>query len=369
MTTNRYRDRREADALDRAIGRFEALVRGGMDPADAGPLAARDLDPSLRGLLALSVGLREAAAPVPDPVFAVAFEERLRAARVRRLDDRRHRRSTPGLVTLAAAACVAVLAGVVFAASHSLPGDALYAVKRASETAQVALASGPAEARMRLAFADKRLDEVEGLVARARGQVIGAPGAAVAAAGEVSDPVLAQLIKETLAEATQQITAAAEILIQDASDADSLGKLADLAHKGSTIANDVAPDLPATDQPPVIESAVALQALEAQAKEALKQIPPSPTPEPCDTPTPSPTPEPTASPEATPTATAKASPGATASPEATATADASPSPTPCISPTPETSPVASPDPTSSPEESPAASPSSVEEEPDAPIGS
>ncbi|MGH7856180.1 MAG: hypothetical protein ACREQY_02545, partial [Candidatus Binatia bacterium] len=186
----------------------------------------------------------------------------------------------------------------------------------------------------------------------------------------VSDPVLAQLIKETLAEATEQITAAAVILIENPSDADSLGKLADLAHKGSTIANDVAPDLPANEQPPVFESAVALQAVEAQAKEALMQIPPSPTPEPCDTPTPSLTPTATAEASASPTATPDATPTATAAASPEATADASPSPTPCISPTPEASPQASPDPASAPaEQSPAASPSPAEEEPDAPIGS
>lgn len=361
MATNWYRDRREAEALERSLERFESLVSDGTPPEEAIRAAASGLEPALARLLALSAGVRLAAAPAPEPSFAATFEDRLRAARVVRRFEPRRRVHTPGLATLAAAACVALLAGVLFSASHSLPGDALYGVKKASEAAQVALASGPVEARMRLGFAEKRLDEVEGLVNRARGQVVGVPGTSVASAvaADFSDPTLAELIRDTLEEAELQITTAATILINDASDAESLGKLADIAHKGSTIANDVAQDLPEIDKPPVIDTAVAFASVETQAKAALSQLEPIPTIPPCDTPTPAPTPSetPTSTAEAEPTeptaTPASSSPAPTASPSASP-ASPTPSPTPCISPSPD------PDATPSPTPEPTSDPDSVE---------
>lgn len=361
MATSWYRDRREADALQQALERFERLLRDGIRADEAGAAIQSGLEPGLARLFMLSAGLRRAGARAPEPGFARVFEERLRAARVvRRIEPRRQSRG-PGLATLAAAACIVLVAGVLFSASRSLPGDALYGVKRASETAQVGLASGPAEARLRLGFAQTRLEEVEGLLARARQQVVGAPGTAVASeAADISDPMLSQLIKDTLEEAKRQITTAADILIADPTDAESLDRLAEVARQGSTIAADVARDLPASEKPPILDTALVLAEVEAQAKAARDKIPPTPTPPPCDTPTPTVTPSPaTGTAEPTPTPEAP-SPSPSASPSATpGSTEPTPSPTPCISPSPSPtpspevspSPGTSPEPTSDPESS------------------
>jgi hypothetical protein len=63
--------------------------------------------------------------------------------------------------------CVVLSAGTVSAASGSLPGSPLYPVKRATETVVSSVALTPRlQARAHLAWADRRLREIEALVAR-----------------------------------------------------------------------------------------------------------------------------------------------------------------------------------------------------------
>lgn len=62
---------------------------------------------------------------------------------------------------------IALTGGGVFASKDALPGDQLYAMKRATETAETALTFGEeAKAQRHLQVATRRLDEVEKLVTR-----------------------------------------------------------------------------------------------------------------------------------------------------------------------------------------------------------
>lgn len=170
-----------ASALERGPG-LRAPDGDGSGPDPAAPeLDARELDAELRELvhLARMVG-RDSAVPAPDPAFrarlrseVVAFAERERAAEerpvgaVERLLDsvreraRQVRHSAKlGLATGLASMMVGS-AGMAVAAQEALPGEMLYPVKRWTESAQMALASGTVETgRLHLRFAEERLEEV-----------------------------------------------------------------------------------------------------------------------------------------------------------------------------------------------------------------
>src|SRR5437016_1878849 len=81
---------------------------------------------------------------------------------------------------------------------------------------------------VRVSLAYRRLNEVQGLFARAGTHVLGVPGTNVAGALDDMDPHIAQLIRDTLADAEQQINAAAKILITQHSDSQALGRLANV---------------------------------------------------------------------------------------------------------------------------------------------
>lgn len=134
-----------------------------------------DLSPELRALAELVDDLRVQPAPEPRTDFSVQLRERLMAEAVaslspvsplalppRRTDRARQRRLT-------AAAAVFTLvggsAGLAAAAEQSLPGDALYPIKRGIEDAQLGLQSEPSDkGRAYLAQAEERLDEASGLI-------------------------------------------------------------------------------------------------------------------------------------------------------------------------------------------------------------
>src|SRR6476469_9575742 len=84
-----------------------------------------------------------------------------------------HRRAA--LLGAAAAAALVALAGTgTFSSRDALPGDPMYGVKRVAESTGYALTFGEqAKARRHLEQAQRRLDEVEGLVARGRTPVAG----------------------------------------------------------------------------------------------------------------------------------------------------------------------------------------------------
>jgi len=96
-----------------------------------------------------------------------------------------------------------ILGGVVLVSRHSQPGDPLYSMKRASESAQLALApNASARAKLRLTFASTRLDEVASLLPG------GTNGTGVA---DVSPHVVA-LVDSTLASADSDVMSASQTL-------------------------------------------------------------------------------------------------------------------------------------------------------------
>lgn len=66
MATSWYRDRRDADALQQALERFERLLRDGIRADEAGAAIQSGLEPGLARLFMLSAGLRRAGARAPD---------------------------------------------------------------------------------------------------------------------------------------------------------------------------------------------------------------------------------------------------------------------------------------------------------------
>ncbi|WP_236789791.1 DUF5667 domain-containing protein [Amycolatopsis sp. GM8] len=110
-------------------------------------------------------GLRQLGdAEKPD----AATRDRIRRGILRRLDHdgRPSRRRRVIAEVLAAAVAVAIALGglSLLLSKDALPGDALYGVKRAGESAELGLAFGDsAKAQKHLEFASKRLDELKDL--------------------------------------------------------------------------------------------------------------------------------------------------------------------------------------------------------------
>jgi hypothetical protein len=124
--------------------------------------------------------------PVMRDQFRKELRGRLMSEAVVVLAKRPSRFSFPALLRpalAAAAVLVLVLAGATSAAGSSLPGDALYAVKRATEDVQVALTFDDV-ARMRLLsqLADRRVDELAEIAKRR-------PSSAPTATQEYADAV------------------------------------------------------------------------------------------------------------------------------------------------------------------------------------
>jgi hypothetical protein len=360
--TSPFRDRRRAGALDRALERYHRLLESGLDPEAARAQARAALGAEDARLFLIAATLPETAAPVPEPEFAEMFAARLRRAQVRPATSPvrdaaiRVLRPRPrlGFGFAAVAAAIAIFAGVLVPAFRSLPGDPLYALKRASERTQVAFASGSGEARLRLDLAGERFDEVHRLVERAHMSAF-APGVGAAAVtDDITDPHLVQLINDTLEEAGRELASAAKILIAAPSDGQDLDTLLAATQRGKKLAEDVAADLPPASQPPALDSVVQFAKIEAQAKAARSNVAAPPTLQPCDTPTPTPTASPLQSTEPTPTPTATPTPTPTVSPELTPTP--TPTGTPCITPTPSPTPVPATEATATPVATPSTGP-------------
>jgi Domain of unknown function (DUF5667) len=138
---------------------------------------------AVESLLDVVVALRATPVPAARPDFAATLRERLLAEAATalapgpapvpaptRLPARRSR--SQGRVVVAATALVAVggTAGVATAAQQALPGDALYPVKRAIESAELRLStSDTGRGRDLLQQASHRLEEVDGLLPEAAG--------------------------------------------------------------------------------------------------------------------------------------------------------------------------------------------------------
>src|SRR5881275_1014294 len=163
---------------------------------------ARTDDPGLAPLVALGTALQSAAVvDGPAPEFRAALRQRLVAVasvqgvgetsvkvRVRESASAWRVQRRLALVAGGAAAVTAV-AGVSIGASRSLPGDALYGLKEASESVQLAAAQGDeAKGEKHLDFARARLSEVEALAARGEALPSLVPGRPLAAALPATSP-------------------------------------------------------------------------------------------------------------------------------------------------------------------------------------
>lgn len=349
--SDRYSDRRDAEALQEALERHQDLLAKGVAATKARARIASELPGQASALFALAAGMGDAAAPTPAP--SEQFTERLAArlgatGKVVQLRPRRRLSAwrLPSFGLAAAAAAIAIFAGLLVPAFRSLPGDPLYALKRVSENARVAIVSGSTEAQLRMHIANERYEEVEALVERAQLSEVGPGLAAASIVEDINDPELIELIRDTLADAEEQIQAAAAILISEPTDVQALSDLVAISQRGRQLVQEIAEDVPAIDKPPVMSTVVSLAKIEAEAKaakmvaEQSAEQQPQPALQPCDTPTPEPT---DASPQPTGTDEPAATPTSSPTPEPTVT----PEPTPCLSPspTPTPSPTATPTPT------------------------
>ncbi len=348
---SRFRNRSRAQALQGALERYERMVADGADQtaARAKIADAPGLTPEDTAIFALAARLQASGAAIPEPSArsVEAFARRLRAEQIPdrpgrlrfELSLRPRFQVAPALM----AAAVAVFAVLLVPGLHSLPGDGLYGLKTASESARAFITTGPSEARLRIGFAEKRFEEVDDLLARAANQALGGVGTYAAGAAEIDDPELTRLVGETLARAGIEIVKAAQILIAEPNaTAADLAQLVTVSRQGQDVAESAAVQLP-TVEPPARTTATTLARVEAQAEAVQRLNVPPPTPGPCATSSPSPAPTTTPVPTWTPT------PSLEATPEPIPTA--SPTATPCVSPSP--SPTPTPVPTAQPDGTPA----------------
>jgi Domain of unknown function (DUF5667) len=178
-----------------------------------------DPDVSADPLIRTIVGqLRALPTPAPSPGFReelraqlIAVTPRLvaegvTAARPTRTARKPQRATAPRVPIRRPAAVmgtllllfVLLLAGGVWMSSHTLPGDSLYGLKRASENVQLSLTGGDgARGRQYLALAKKRANEVGGLLGRTSSM---AAGSGSQASGSINAHA-AKLIADTLRDA------------------------------------------------------------------------------------------------------------------------------------------------------------------------
>lgn len=227
---------------------------------------ARTDDPELAPYVALAGALR--AVPVtagPSPEFRAALRQRLVAVatvqgvpqpesameRVRAAGVTWNFQRRVAIVAGAAAAATAV-AGVGIGASRSLPGDAFYGVKRATENVQLALTTGQeAKGKRHLEFARTRLHEVEALAGTNSALTGFLPGQ-VGALGHLSNEAKTSTIVATLQDMDAETRAGAEDLLAAYASGESAEPLEALdsftRHQFDDL-RDVVPALPTDAQP------------------------------------------------------------------------------------------------------------------------
>jgi uncharacterized membrane protein YgcG len=178
-----------------------------------------DPDVSADPLIRTIVGqLRALPTPAPSPGFREELRAQLIAVTPRLVAEgvtagrpartaRKPQRATAPRVPIRRPAAVMgtllllfvlLLAGGVWMSSHTLPGDSLYGLKRASENVQLSLTGGDgARGRQYLALAKKRANEVSGLLGRTSSM---AAGSGSQASGSINAHA-AKLIADTLRDA------------------------------------------------------------------------------------------------------------------------------------------------------------------------
>lgn len=122
------------------------------------------------------------------------------------------------IITAVVAVFAVLLGGSVWMSKKSLPGDPLYALKRANEDVQLSLTtSDTARGEKYLDFAATRVSEVNALLKRADASALGS--GATAAAG--ISPHTAKLVTDTLNDADADVRNAAQVLGREAVDGKS----------------------------------------------------------------------------------------------------------------------------------------------------
>ena len=177
---------REIEAiLDECLDRIQAQGLSVEECLASYPEAAEEL----RALLSLASDLQQSLGPTnPRPDFVASSSTRM-ANRLRARASRRHSQKPeprrpahrwlprPAYALASLALVLALLGsgvGVVAASASSLPGDALYGVKRAGEQVRLALSITPeGDQALLLSFADERLEEAELLIDAGRLEDLG----------------------------------------------------------------------------------------------------------------------------------------------------------------------------------------------------
>jgi hypothetical protein len=246
---------------------FAALVDGTVPPLREVKPGHDRHDMEVDRLVGIvSVMRREAAEnplATPSESFALDLRERLMTEAevvlspkkaVLTLPPRTHGKRERRLVAVATAAVVfAGTAGMAAAAQNSLPGEALYPIKRGIESAQVDLATSPSSRGDHLLDqAGDRLVEVQGLVAA--GPATGAPR-----------------IPGTLDEFTEQAREGADLLLNsyaDTKNPETVASVRDFAARDLTILKGLAQTAPPDARSALQQAATALAAIDSRASEA-----------------------------------------------------------------------------------------------------
>jgi hypothetical protein len=237
----------------RRADEFAALLEGPSSlPAE------RDL--RLLELVGALRGLPEAA---PRPEFVADLRERLMAEASTalvpspageldrlRLPARQPRRDRRLAAAVGGLAIVGASTGVAMASQSALPGDSLYPIKRAIESAHADLSVGEAsKGGTILSSASDRLEEVRALTQQDR----------PAGDAEVAD---------TLATFTDQATEASDLLLADyqhTGNTDSIVRLHDFASSSLDLLATLEPAVPAEARDELIRAASTLATIDSQA--------------------------------------------------------------------------------------------------------
>ena len=195
----------------RRAERFDTLVEAART-AGAAPTGA---DPRYADLLDVVAALRAAPEVQPRPEFVADLRDRLMAAadsvfaqleteltppELRR-GSRRHEKRLA--VAAGALAMVGATTSMAVAAQSALPGDALYPIKRAIESAETELSLGEAKSTEMLGHARTRLAEVSSLVERDTTESRAAVAGAIAEFSQQAEEAADQALTE-YAESGQQ---------------------------------------------------------------------------------------------------------------------------------------------------------------------
>lgn len=268
-------------------------------------------------------------------------------------------------------ASMVAVSGVAAASSQSLPGDPFYGVKRTTESIRLATADGELEqGRRHLDFATTRLRELRGLTLGRKafqespGSGAGAPTAAELTAAALTDPDVANRVRQVLADMDTETRKGTDLLTSAFLTSQTqapLQALSRFATRQSTGLERLLPALPPASQDRAIASLalvveVADETQDLMTGESCPAVCPTSPSEP-ETPVPTGEPDPagvvepttSASPEpALPGAEVDPSPLDGAEPRSSPSGSPRPEPTPSATPSPSASPGASPGPVPSP---------------------